>query len=78
MEFFLEKRKTNLINILTTELARVSYGINLFLQLLAAILFTFIQVGIAFLLSPQITIFVLVFGLLFLVASRVFIKKPEY
>ena len=45
---FLEKRKTNLINILTTELARVSYGVNLILQLLAAILFTFIQVGIAF------------------------------
>ncbi|PGT15317.1 ABC transporter ATP-binding protein [Bacillus cereus] len=75
--FFLEKRKTNLINILTTELARVSYGVNLILQLLAAILFTFIQVGIAFLLSPQITIFVLVFGLLFLVASRIFIKKAR-
>ncbi|QWH18719.1 ABC transporter ATP-binding protein [Bacillus mycoides] len=75
--FFLEKRKTNLINILTTELARVSYGVNLILQLLAAILFTFIQVGLAFLLSPQITIFVLVFGLLFLVASRVFIKKAR-
>lgn len=75
--FFLEKRKTNLINILTTELARVSYGVNLILQLLAAVLFTFIQVGIAFLLSPQITIFVLVFGLLFLVASRVFIKKAR-
>ncbi|MGW6192105.1 ABC transporter ATP-binding protein [Bacillus cereus] len=75
--FFLEKRKTNLINILTTELARVSYGVNLILQLLAAILFTFIQVGIAFLLSPQITIFVLIFGLLFLVASRVFIKKAR-
>ena len=74
---FLEKRKTNLINILTTELARVSYGVNLILQLLAAILFTFIQVGIAFLLSPQITIFVLVFGLLFLVASRVFIKSTN-
>ncbi|WP_426950280.1 ABC transporter ATP-binding protein [Bacillus mycoides] len=75
--FFLEKRKTNLINILTTELARVSYGINLILQLLATILFTFIQVGLAFLLSPHITIFVLVFGLLFLVASRVFIKKAR-
>ncbi|ARZ63762.1 MULTISPECIES: ABC transporter ATP-binding protein [Bacillus cereus group] len=75
--FFLEKRKTNLINTLTTELARVSYGVNLILQLLAAILFTFIQVGIAFLLSPQITIFVLVFGLLFLVASHVFIKKAR-
>lgn len=75
--FFLEKRKTNLINILTTELARVSYGVNLILQLLAVILFTFIQVGLAFLLSPQITIFVLVFGLLFLVASRAFIKKAR-
>ncbi|MBE7101556.1 ABC transporter ATP-binding protein [Bacillus cereus] len=75
--FFLEKRKTNLVNILTTELARVSYGVNLILQLLAAVLFTFIQVGIAFLLSPQITIFVLGFGLLFLVASRIFIKKAR-
>lgn len=75
--FFLEKRKTNLINILTTELARVSYGINLILQLLATILFTFIQVGLAFLLSPQVTVFVLGFGLLFLVASRVFIKKAR-
>ncbi|PEL55090.1 ABC transporter ATP-binding protein [Bacillus toyonensis] len=75
--FFLEKRRTNLINILTTELARVSYGINLILQLLATILFTFIQVGLAFLLSPQVTVFVLGFGLLFLVASRVFIKKAR-
>lgn len=75
--FFLEKRKTNLINILTTELARVSYGINLILQLLATILFTFIQVGLAFLLSPQVTVFVLGFGLLFLVASRVFITKAR-
>ncbi|MGX5570023.1 ABC transporter ATP-binding protein [Bacillus toyonensis] len=75
--FFLEKRKTILINILTTELARVSYGINLILQLLATILFTFIQVGLAFLLSPQVTVFVLGFGLLFLVASRVFIKKAR-
>lgn len=75
--FFLEKRKTNLINTLTTELARVSYGINLILQLLATILFTFIQVGLAFLLSPQVTVFVLGFGLLFLVASRVFIKKAR-
>lgn len=75
--FFLEKRKTNLINILTTELARVSYGITLILQLLATILFTFIQVGLAFLLSPQVTVFVLGFGLLFLVASRVFIKKAR-
>ncbi|PIE96643.1 multidrug ABC transporter [Bacillus fungorum] len=75
--FFLEKRKTNLINILTTELARVSYGVNIISQLLAVILFTFIQVAIAFLLSPQITIFVVIFGLLFLVASRVFIKKAR-
>ncbi|PEB52125.1 multidrug ABC transporter [Bacillus pseudomycoides] len=75
--FFLEKRKTDLINALTTELARVSYGINLILQLLASILFTFIQVGFAFLLSPQITIFVLLFGLVFSFASRIFIKKAR-
>ncbi|WP_459500048.1 ABC transporter ATP-binding protein [Bacillus sp. C1] len=75
--FFLEKRRTDLINALTSELARVSYGINLVLQLLAAIIFTLIQVVIAFWLSAKITMFVLVCGLFFSLASRIFIKKAR-
>lgn len=75
--FFLEKRKTDFINALTSELARVSYGINLVLQLLAAIVFTFIQVAIAFWLSAKITMFVLFCGLFFSLASRIFIKRAR-
>ncbi|MGG0185193.1 ABC transporter ATP-binding protein [Bacillus rhizoplanae] len=75
--FFLEKRKTDLINALTSELARVSYGINLVLQFLASIVFTFIQICIAFWLSTQITIFVLFCGLFFSIVSRIFIKRAR-
>ena len=75
--FFLEKRKTDFINALTSDLARVSYGINLALQLLAASVFTLIQVAIAFWLSAKITMFVLFCGLFFSLASRIFIKRAR-
>lgn len=75
--FFIKKRKTDLINALTSELARVSYGINLVLQLLASIVFTIVQVGIAFWLSSKITIFVLFCGLFLSIVSRIFIKRAR-
>lgn len=75
--FFIQKRKTDLINALTSELARVSYGMNLVLQLLASIVFTVVQVGIAFWLSSRITIFVLFCGLFLSIVSHIFIKKAR-
>ncbi|MCM3735019.1 ABC transporter ATP-binding protein/permease [Bacillus cytotoxicus] len=75
--FFIQKRKTDLINALTSELARVSYGMNLVLQLLASIVFTVVQVGIAFWLSSKITIFVLFCGLFLSIVSHIFIKKAR-
>ena len=48
---------------MTTELSRVAGGTYMFLQFITSLVFTFIQFGIAFWLSAQMTISVLIFGL---------------
>lgn len=76
-EFFLKRRKSNLINSLTSELARVNSGIFLFLQLLATFIFTLIQICMAFFFSAKMTLFVLVCGLGLIYCSRKFIKRAK-
>ncbi|MED1009840.1 ABC transporter ATP-binding protein [Bacillus mycoides] len=75
--FFVKKRKSDLINSLTTELGRVSAGTNLFLQLLTSLMFTFIQIGFAFWLAADITIFLLCCAVVLAFLSRRFIKKSK-
>lgn len=76
-EFFIKKRKTDLINSLTNDLARVTSGINLFLKLLSSIIFTVIQIALALWLSTTLTIFVLIGGMLLAFFSRRFIKQSK-
>lgn len=76
-EFFMKKRKSDLINALTNDLARVTSGINLFLQLLSSIIFTVIQITLAFWLSTTLTIFVLIGGILLAFFSRTFIHQSK-
>ncbi|GKU75824.1 ABC transporter ATP-binding protein [Paenibacillus sp. L3-i20] len=75
--FFLRKRGSDLVNVLTLELARVLGAVNTSLQLLASVIFTVIQIGIAFWLSPLLTIFVLVCGGILALASNHFIKTSR-
>ncbi|MGF9965375.1 ABC transporter ATP-binding protein [Bacillus rhizoplanae] len=75
--FFVKKRKSDLINAMTEELGRVINGTNLFFQMLTALIFTLIQLGIALWLSVKITIFVLFAGLVLAYFSRHFIKKSR-
>jgi ABC-type multidrug transport system fused ATPase/permease subunit len=75
--FLSKKRKSDLINSLTDELVRVAGGIQLFLQFLASLVFTLIQIGLAFWLSPYLTIFVLACGLIITLLSRKFIKRSR-
>lgn len=75
--FFLNNRKTDLTNLMTTEINRVSAGIHIFLQFLAALVFTMIQIGIAFWLSPKMTLFVLFFGITLIYCSRALIRKSN-
>ena len=75
--FFLKKRTSDLINIMTTELARVLAGISCFLQFLTSLLFTLVQIGFAFWLSPKMTLAVLVCAVLLSLFSRRFIRKAK-
>jgi ATP-binding cassette subfamily C protein len=75
--FFMKKRKSDLISALTGELGRVVNGTNLFLQFFASLIFTIVQVGIAFWLSPHITVFVLISGVFLIYLSRSLIKKAN-
>lgn len=76
--FFIQKRKTDLINVMLTEVSRAGSGTNSFLQFLSSIIFTLVQVIIAFYISIKMSLFVLFFGGILLVFSRTFIRKSNY
>ncbi|RST72539.1 ABC transporter ATP-binding protein [Siminovitchia acidinfaciens] len=75
--FYVKRRKSDIINTFTAELGRVSAGTNTFLQFITSIIFTKIQVVIAFFLSPKITMFVLLSGFFLSIFSRGFIKRSR-
>ncbi|MGN7229584.1 ABC transporter ATP-binding protein [Priestia megaterium] len=74
-EFFIKKRKSDLINIVLTEIARTSGGTTSFLQFVASLIFTCIQIVLALWLSPKITLFVLLCGLVIIFLNRKFLKR---
>lgn len=74
-DFFIKRRKSDLINIMTGEIARAGAGAYSFLEFASALIFTVIQVGLAFWLSPNITVFVLLFGLVLIYFNRKFLKR---
>lgn len=75
--YFLNKRTSDLVNLLTIELARVMGGINLFLTFITSLLFTIIQIGLAFWLSPGMTAIVLCCGGVLALLSRGYIRKSK-
>ncbi|MDF2903818.1 MAG: transporter [Bacillus sp. (in: firmicutes)] len=75
--FYTKKRKSDLVNIMTIELARVAGGTYQFILLLSSIIFTSIQIFIAFLISVKMTLFVLISGLVLALFSRKFIKQSQ-
>jgi ABC-type multidrug transport system fused ATPase/permease subunit len=75
--FFLKKRKSDIINLMLTEMSRVSIGTQMVLNFMASLVFTFIQVGLAFWLSAKMTTAILLFGLALIFFSRRFIKRSS-
>ncbi|MCM3640658.1 ABC transporter ATP-binding protein/permease [Priestia aryabhattai] len=75
---FLKKRKSTLINLLTSELARVIGGINFALQLLSNTIFMIIQLVIALWLSVKMTLFIMLFGLILGYLLRKFVQKSRH
>lgn len=73
--FFIKVRKSDLISLFTTEIGRLTGGINQFLLLITSLIFTGIQIAIAFWLSAKMTLFVIICGFLLAIFSRRFIKK---
>ncbi|MEH7255345.1 ABC transporter ATP-binding protein, partial [Neobacillus niacini] len=76
-DFFIKKRKSDLINLLTSEIAKASAGTHSFLQFVTSLIFSLIQVALAFILSPYITIFVLLSGLLLIFFNRKFLIRSQ-
>ncbi|WP_188890793.1 ABC transporter ATP-binding protein [Paenibacillus radicis (ex Gao et al. 2016)] len=74
-EFFLKRRKSDFNQMLSTELNRVSRGIDLFLMLISSVAFTVIQIGFAMWLSFQLTAIIIASGLVLSLVSRRFIRK---
>lgn len=75
--FYLRKRGSDLVNLMTTELARVIGAVNLVTQLASSLIFTIVQIAVALLLSPSLTVFVLVCGAGLGILSRRFIRKAR-
>ncbi|TRZ40603.1 ABC transporter ATP-binding protein [Niallia circulans] len=76
-EFFIGKRKSDFNYILTTEIARVGSGTHSVIQLSSLIFFTLIQVMLAFLLSPLLTVIVLVSGTVLAIYMKKFLKGSK-
>lgn len=74
-DFFIKRRKSDLINIMTGEIARAGVGAYSFLEFMSSLIFTFVQIGLAFWLSPNITAFVLLFGLILIYFNRKYLKR---
>lgn len=76
-EFYLKTRKSDLINSLTKDINRISIGLKMFTQLITNLIFTFIQIGIAFWLSPQISSLILACGIGLAFFSWRFVKQAK-
>lgn len=74
-DFFLKKRKSDLINIIDSEVSAVSNGVTTIFLLFSTLIFAVIQISIALVLSPTITIFILISGLFLVIMNRNFLKK---
>jgi len=74
-DFFIKTRKSDLVNLLLSEVTKTSSATNAFLQFIAALITTVIQIGLAFWLSPTITSYVLLCGALLVFMNRKFFKE---
>ena len=74
-DFFIKTRKSDLINLLLSEVTKTSAATNAFLQFIATLITTVIQIGLAFWLSPTITSYVLLCGALLVFMNRKFFKE---
>lgn len=76
-EYYLNKRKSDFNYILTTEISRVGVGTHGIIQLIGIVFFTLVQVALALLLSPSLTLVVIVCGGAIAFYMRKFVKGSK-
>ncbi len=76
-DFFLNRRSSDIVKIMTTEISRVKKGLNGSLQFLSLLVFAGVKLAIAYLLSPRMTLLILAFGLVLVALSTYFIRKSK-
>ncbi|QCT04069.1 ABC transporter related protein [Paenibacillus algicola] len=76
-EFFLRSRKSDFHHMMSNELGRVNQGVFLFMSMITAGLFTLIQIGLAFWISPLLTAFVLLSGAALALFGRRYIRGSK-
>lgn len=74
-EFFVKNRKSDIINVAITEVTKASNGTSAVLNFIGSFLFTIIQIALALWLSPSITIFVLLCGVILIFVNRKMLKR---
>ncbi|MFD1359149.1 ABC transporter ATP-binding protein [Fictibacillus halophilus] len=75
--FLMQRRKSDFINALTDDLNRVAGSTNLLFQLTTSIVFTIVQLLIAFMLSFKITLFALSAGCILAYFSKKSLKDSK-
>ncbi|MFJ8064753.1 ABC transporter ATP-binding protein [Psychrobacillus sp. NPDC096426] len=75
--FFIKNRKSDLINIMLTEVTKASSGTKAILSFLSSFISTSFQIVLAFWLSPNITVFILFSGVFIVFLNRHFLKKSH-
>lgn len=75
--FFIRGRKSDYHHTLTSELARASQATYLLLQLASSLIFTVIQIGIAFCLSARLTAVVLASGAVIALIMRRRVRRAK-
>ena len=68
--FLMRRRLSDILEVLTSQIDRVSHGIHFFLRVPAQIVLAIVQIGVALALSPVLTLGVLCWGAILLVVFR--------
>jgi len=76
-DFFIRHRKSDIVKIMTTEIAQVKNGLSAYFQFASSLIFAAVKIVLAFLLSPWLTAGILTAGLVLLVCSRYFTRRSE-
>jgi ATP-binding cassette subfamily C protein len=76
-QLLISKTKSDITNVIISELPRVYVGVSIFLQMMTMSLITLIQIAIAFLIAPGLTCIVLASALILFMFLQTFAKQSR-